>query len=155
VTQRFAQPVVALQLQRLNVAMKNPNVTLADVLRSFYGPPIEMVHRMGKRGETLSLFLGRGQTEPDPVYSMIDKHYSACRNEFIQAFRKLAPDMTKAEYHWRFEFMLSLIVTFLTRQKYIRARYTTARAWQSEEVLLQLITFAEAGIRAVRSCARS
>jgi AcrR family transcriptional regulator len=148
VTQRFAEPVVARQLQQLKAAMENPNVALADVLRSFYGPPIEMVHGMGKRGETLSLFLGRGQTEPDPVYSMIDKHYSACRNEFISAFRKLVPDMRNADYQWRFEFMLSLIVTFLTRQKYIRARYTTAKDWKPEEVLLRLITFAEAGIRA-------
>ena len=148
VTQRFAGPVVALQLQQLKVAMENPDVTLAEVLLSFYRPPIEMVHRMKERGETLSRFLGRGQTETDPVYSMIDKHYSACRNAFINAFRKLVPDMTDADYQWRFEFMLSLIVTFLTRQKYIRARYTTAKHWQPEEVLLRLITFAEAGMRA-------
>jgi AcrR family transcriptional regulator len=148
VIQRFAVPVVSMQLDKLKVALQNPLVSLRDVLVAFYGPPIEIVHGLGEKGETVSLFLGRAQTEPDPVFSLVDRHFASCRNDFIRAFRTLVPGLTDADYHWRFEFMLSLIVTFLTRQKQIRARYSTAKNWKPDEVLERLVSFAEAGIKA-------
>jgi AcrR family transcriptional regulator len=148
VIERFAAPVVAQQLTRLREVVSSAKPTMRDVLLSFYEPPIEMIHELGEKGEVLSQFLGRAQTEPEPIYSVIDKHFAECRNEYLRAFRKLMPGLTDADYQWRFEFMLSLIVAFLTRQKMIRARYSKAKDWKPSEVIERLVSFAEPGMHA-------
>ncbi|MBY0551787.1 MAG: TetR/AcrR family transcriptional regulator [Candidatus Obscuribacterales bacterium] len=146
VVERFAAPVVSAQLQELNVAMDSPGVTAEDVVRSFYGPPLRLIKSMGNKGETLSLFLGRSQTEPEPVYSMVDKNFAACRDQYIAAFKKLDPSITESEGQWRFEFMLSLIVCFLTRQKPIRQRYSDTEDWKIDDVLERLTLFCTHGL---------
>jgi AcrR family transcriptional regulator len=148
VMERFAKPVVERQLQQLRETMQQKQVQIKDVLHAFYEPPIALVRALGKKGETLSLFLGRAQTEPEPVFSMVDKHYAACRNEFIDAFRTVVPGLSEAEYQWRFEFMLSLIVCFLTRNKPIIQRYSKTEDWQTAEVVGRLTTFCAAGFKA-------
>lgn len=147
VIQRFAAPVVEQQLSRLQLEMKREGTTIEDILQAFYEPPIALIKKMGAKGETLSMFLGRCQSEPDPVYSLVDEHYAACRDEFIEAFRVVVPGKSDAEYQWRFEFMLSAIVMFLTRNKYIRRRYTSSTSWQVEEVVAMLIGFCAPGMK--------
>jgi len=147
VTERFAQPVVVEQLRRLSVEMSRDSATLEDVLRAFYEPPLNLIKKMGKKGDTLSMFLGRAHSEPEPVYSLVDSHYAACRSQFIEAFRRIIPELSEAEYQWRFEFMLSLIVCFLTRHRPVRLRYTKDTDWKPEDVTLSLIGFCLAGLR--------
>ncbi len=146
VTERFAQPVVVEQLKRLSAEMEKDRATFEDVLRAFYEPPLNLIKRMGKKGDTLSMFLGRAHSEPEPVYSLVDSHYAACRRQFIAAFRRFIPELSEAEYQWRFEFMLSLIVCFLTRHRPVRLRYTKDTDWKPEEVTLSLIDFCLKGM---------
>lgn len=149
VIERFALPVVQQQLECLDAEMAMARPKLTNVLLAFYKPPIEHVKRLRRKGETLALFLGRAQTEPEPVYSLIDKHYSFCRNRFIEAFRRVLPGFSDADYQWQFEFMLSLIVCFLTRQKPIRQRTSDTGDWEANEALNRLLAFCESGIRGV------
>jgi AcrR family transcriptional regulator len=141
VTERFAAPVVREQLERLRAEMRKEGATMEVVLRAFYEPPLKLIKKMGKKGDVLSMFLGRAQTEPEPVYSLIDEHYQACRNEFIDAFRKFNPDLQEGQYQWHFEFMLSLIVCFLTRHKPVRLRFTEDKDWEPETVTESLVEF--------------
>ncbi len=146
VTERFAAPVVEQQLARLRAEMQRRGVKIEDVLRAFYEPPVALIKKMGAKGEVLSQFLGRCHSEPEPVFSMVDKHYAGCRHEFIAAFRKVIPNRSDADYEWRFEFMLSIIVTFLTRGKNIRRRYSNTQTWQVDEVVDLLIGFSAPGM---------
>lgn len=148
VVERFAKPVVEEQLKRLDAAIAKKNVKLVDVIRAFYEPPLQIVKSRGTTGEILAQFLGRAQMEPEPVYSLVDKNYSVCRQKFIDALRRLTPALEDADYEWRFEFMLSLIVCFLTRQKLIRDRYQDRDEWNVEEVVERLTSFCEAGMKA-------
>lgn len=146
VVERFAAPVVAEQLDRLRSELARPNVEFVDVLKAFYEPPITLVHKLGTSGEILSLFLGRFQTEAsEPIYGMVDAHYAACRDEFIQAFRRFFPSSTDQDHQWNFEFMLSLIVCFLTRQKPIRKRYEVDASWNPNDVVSRLVAFCMRG----------
>lgn len=145
VLERFAKPVVTQQLERLEIELNSKNLNLRNVLLAFYEPPLKMAHSLGKKGEVLALFLGRSQTEPEPVFKEVDKHYAHCRDQFIKAFERAVPGLTMEEYQWRFEFMLSLIVCFLTRQKQIRARYETRADWRVEEAIDRMILFCESG----------
>lgn len=145
VVERFATPVVSAQLTQLREVCAADTFTLEDVLRTFYAPPLTLIQQLGKKSDTLSLFLGRSQTEPEPVYTLVDKHFAACRQEYISAFKTLWPHMSEADAQWKFEFMLSLIVCFLTRQRQIRARYETETQWKTEEVLQRLISFCTCG----------
>lgn len=147
VIERFAVPVVEQQLKRLDQELKNNDVQLRKILLAFYEPPIKLINRLGKKGEILSLFLGRAQTESDPIYSMVDKHYAHCRNKFIDAFKLTLPGLSQSQYQWHFEFMLSLIVCFLTRQKPIRQRYSDKVDWDADEAVERLVGFCEAGMK--------
>lgn len=149
VTERFAAPVVAEQLLRLNREMSVDSATLENVLQAFYEPPLNLIKKMGKRGETLSLFLGRAHTEPEPVFSLVDKNYAECRNQFISAFRRFRPNLTDADYQWHFEFMLSLIVCFLTRQKHVILRYSRDANWEPSTVAERLVSFCLQGMHSV------
>lgn len=149
VTERFAAPVVAEQLLRLNREMSVDSATLENVLQAFYEPPLNLIKKMGKRGETLSLFLGRAHTEPEPVFSLVDKNYAECRNQFINAFRRFRPNLTDADYQWHFEFMLSLIVCFLTRQKHVILRYSRDANWEPSTVAERLVSFCLQGMHSV------
>lgn len=151
VTERFAMPVVMEQLKRLRSVIRSDNSTLEDVLAAFYEPPLKLIKKMGKKGETLSMFLGRAQTEPEPVYSLVDSHYAACRDEFIEAIKRFVPDLSEADYQWRFEFMLSLIVCFLTRHKPVRARYSKENEWSPEYVAATLSSFCLAGMKSMKA----
>jgi AcrR family transcriptional regulator len=147
VLERFAVPVVTEQLELLRKVLNGGAPDVREVLGTFYGPPIRLVHALGPdKGGTLSLFLGRAQTEPEPAYSIIDPNFAACRDEYIRAFKSVVPGLDEAEYQWRFEFMLSLIVTFLTRQKMIFARYTKKKDWDPNEVVARMVAFCEAGL---------
>lgn len=146
VTERFAVPVVKEQLDRLRDEIKRDDAQLEGVLRAFYEPPLQLIKKMGKRGEILSMFLGRAQTEPEPVFSLIDGHYQACRNQFIDAFKMFNPDLQEGQYQWYFEFMLSLIVCFLTRHKPVRLRYTSEKDWEPEAVTATLVEFCLSGM---------
>ncbi len=145
VMERFAKPVVSQQLARLEAELESKDIDLRNVLLAFYEPPVRLAHNLGKKGETLSLFLGRSQTEPEPLFSLVDKHYKFCRDQFISAFKQAVPGLTDEDYHWRFEFMLSLIVCFLTRQKQIRSRYETKSDWDPDEAIARMIAFCESG----------
>ncbi|MBY0358842.1 MAG: TetR/AcrR family transcriptional regulator [Candidatus Obscuribacterales bacterium] len=147
VIERFAKPVVEEQLSRLRKEIVKRNVKLTNILTAFYEPPIALIKSMGKRGATLSLFLGRCQTEQEPIYSMIDKHFAPCRDQFLLAMRQVLPGLSKKDYHWNFEFMLSLIVCFLTRQQVISKRYTANENWQVDDVVSRLVGFCTAGMQ--------
>lgn len=146
VMERFAAPVVEQQLTRLRRVSAQNDFTITSVLRSFYEPPLALIKELAERGESLSLFLGRAQMEPEPVFQLVDRNYAACRDEYISAFRKLIPGLSEADYQWRFEFMLSLIVSFLTRQKSVRQRYGDDGDWNTEEVVSRLISFCRPGL---------
>ncbi|MBS1957784.1 MAG: hypothetical protein JST89_26600, partial [Cyanobacteria bacterium SZAS-4] len=102
--------------------------------------------KLGKKGETLSMFLGRAHSEPEPVYSMVDAHYALCRNEFIGAFKRHIPNCSESQYQWYFEFMLSLIVCFLTRNKPVIARYSMKSDWDVDDVTACLVAFCATGM---------
>lgn len=142
VVERFAAPVVSEQLKMLEV-VKVPAMT--DVLLAFYLPPLQLLKK-AKSGKTLALFLGRMQTEPEPIFSLVDKHIAECRRRFIEAFRQCMPTATEADLQWNFEFMLSLIVCFLTRQTEIRKRYADSQDWTPEQAAERMIRFCEAGM---------
>ncbi len=146
VVERFAAPVVEEQLKRLDEVLARKRIKLVDVIQAFYEPPIRMVKKRGKSGEVLAQFLGRAQMEPEPVYTLVDKNFAACRNRFIDAFRRVNPTLEEADHEWRFEFMLSLIVCFLTRQKLIRERYADASEFNVDEALMRLTDFALSGL---------
>jgi AcrR family transcriptional regulator len=164
VIERFAAPVVEEQLKQLQAAQAKWDPTessksgrpgsagvppasenLRAVLKSFYLPPLKLVQSKGEAGKTLALFLGRMQTEPEPVFSIVDRNFAQCRALFIDAFRKCLPDATEAQLHWKFEFMLSLIVCFLTRQAEIRKRYADNSEWIAEAAAEQMIGFCLSG----------
>lgn len=142
---RFASSVVSEQLRLLSAAGKKPN--LRSVLTAFYEPPLKMIKARGKSGPTLALFLGRMQTEPEPIFSKVDKHFADCRNQFIQAFRKCMKKSSDADLQWYFEFMLSLIVCFLTREAQIRKRYAAPDDWTPKEAVRRMISFCESGMK--------
>lgn len=152
VIERFAAPVVAEQMLRLKECLSKEarveDVRVEDVLYAFYEPPIKLIKMMGDKGATLSLFLGRAQTESSSVSSLRDAYFADCRNAFLDAFRILVPGLTEADYHWRFEFMLSLIVCFLTRNSEIQRRYSKEADWQIDEVVSRLVAFCGPGIKA-------
>lgn len=148
VMERFAAPVVERQLKQLHIEILNNQLTQEKILRAFYEPPIHLVHSMGAKGQSLSLFLGRCHSEPEPIFSMVDKHFASCRNEFIDAFRKIDPVKSEAQYQWHFEFMLSLIVNYLTRQTFIRKRYSESEPQTAEQVIDMLVKFCVGGMNA-------
>ncbi|HEY9719127.1 MAG TPA: TetR/AcrR family transcriptional regulator [Trichormus sp.] len=145
VVERFAAPVVTEQLRQLNSVAESRD--LKQVLDAFYLPPLKLIKSKTKSGQTLALFLGRLQTEPQPIFSRVDKHFADCRNRFINAFRLCMPDATEADLQWNFEFMLSLIVSFLTRQSEIRKRYAAPTDWTPDEAGTRMIKFCESGMR--------
>lgn len=159
VIQRFAQPVVTVQLQMLKEVLnkshaktenRNENDRLLEaILLAFYTAPINLLKSKGAEGEQLSLLLGRAQTEPEPVFSLVDKHYRNCREEFIAAFRVCIPQASDEELNWHFEFMLSLIVCFLTRQVSIRQRYGGAENWSAEEAIARMVSFCQCGMTSI------
>ena len=144
VIERFAAPVVSEQL-RLLKEIKGKG-ELSSILTAFYEPPLRLIKARGKSGKTLALFLGRMQTEPDPIFSLIDNHFADCRNQFIEAFRRCMPTATEADLQWHFEFMLSLIVCFLTREFQIQKRYASPQDWTPEEAIRRMISFCQSGM---------
>lgn len=142
VVKRFAVPVVAEQLQQLD-SLSSPD--LVSVLEAFYLPPLKLVKSKGKNGQALAMFLGRMQTESEPVFATVDKHFSECRSRFVTAFGNCLPRASQADLQWNFEFMLSLIVCFLTRGDEIRKRYAAPADWTPEEASRRMIRFCQSG----------
>lgn len=144
VVERFAAPVVSEQLRLLELARSEHD--LSQIIRAFYNPPLKLVRGKGKSSQSLALFLGRMQSEPDPIFSIVDKHFAHCRNSFIDAFRQCLPQASEADLQWNFEFMLSLIVSFLTRQEYIRKRYADPSDWTPEAASERMVQFCLTGM---------
>jgi AcrR family transcriptional regulator len=144
VIERFAVPVVTEQLTKLDAVEHHRNTRL--LLEAFFLPPLKHVKSRARAGETLGLFLGRLQTEPEPIFSLVDKQFAICRNRFVQAFRRCSPHATEADLQWNFEFMLSLVVCFLTRQSQIRKRYADSSDWTPDEAVARMVKFCESGM---------
>lgn len=145
VVERFAVPVVSEQLRQLKRVKDQQD--LEQVLCAFYDPPLKLIKSKGKSGKTLALFLGRMQNEPDPIFSIVDKHFAHCRNSFLDAFRQCLPGASESDLQWSFEFMLSLIVSFLVRQEYIRKRYADLADWIPEAASEKMVRFCLNGLQ--------
>lgn len=145
VVARFAAPVVSEQLRQLSRVKDEGD--LFQILNAFYGPPLKLLKARGNAGQPLALFLGRMQTEPEPVFSKVDKHFAHCRTSFIDAFRQCLPAASEGDLQWYFEFMLSLIVSFLTRGQHIRLRYSQRDDWTPTEASERMIRFCLRGMQ--------
>ncbi|HEY9757396.1 MAG TPA: TetR/AcrR family transcriptional regulator [Oculatellaceae cyanobacterium] len=148
VVERFALPVVSEQMQQLERVEKGD---LAGILGAFYEPPLKIIKDKAKSGQTLALFLGRMQIEPEPIFSKVDVHFVDCRNRFVNAYRDCLPNASEADLQWYFEFMLSLIVSFLTRQEHVRKRYADPMDWSADEAIQRMIRFC---LNGMRSCVK-
>lgn len=148
VIERFAVPVVSEQLKQLALVKNDRNI--GKILGAFYGPPLKLVKTKVKSQRTLALFLGRIQNEPEPIFSKVDKHFAHCRNSFVDAFRLCLPGVSEADLQWYFEFMLSLIVSFLTRHENIQKRYAGPIDWSPSEASERMIRFCLQGMQGQR-----
>jgi AcrR family transcriptional regulator len=145
VIERFAAPVVERQLAALRL-VDGPRPDAEAVLRAFFAPPLELVAGVGKKGRTLSLFLGRIQAEVEPVADLVDRHFAACRDAFVAALARALPHRPAAAHQWHFELMVGSIVCFLTRGALIRRRIAAPAEWKAEPAVEMLVGFALNGI---------
>lgn len=148
VIERFSRPVVERQMNALSPLGYAPD--LESILRAFFTPPLELLAGMGKKGRTLALFLGRAQTEQDPIAPLIDRHFAPCREAYIAVLRRTFNRRSPAQIHWQFELMVGSIVCYLTRGPLIRQRLNAPADWDVASALDLLVNFCMNGMRSTR-----
>lgn len=146
VIERFARPVVERQLETLNRLGYVPSVEA--ILRAFIAPPLDHVYGLGKKSRTLALFLGRAQTEQEPVAKLVDRHYKPCRDAYIAALRRAAPRRAPATIHWQFEFVVGTVVCYLMRSPQVRERIAEPLEWDAAAATDLLVGFCLNGMKA-------
>lgn len=148
VIDRFSRPVVERQMDGLSSIGYVPDLEV--LLRAFFSPPLEMLAGLGKKGRTLALFLGRAQSEQEPVAPLIDRHFAPCRDAYIATLRRMFPRRSVAQIQWQFELMVGTVVCFLTRGPLVRQRLNAPADWDAAAALDLLVGFCTNGMRAAR-----
>ncbi len=118
VVKRFTTPVVQEQLKRLEqleAESGEARPLIEGILEAFFAPCLHQIAALGEQGVVLAHFMGRCQTEPEPVPSLVKEQFAENQQRFIQAISQAVPQVPLAEHSWRFECMVAILVFHLLK----------------------------------------
>ena len=109
--ERRLKPMNAERLRRLDTLETRHNpVPLADIVRAFVVPPLELSRDRTHGGEHFIRLLGRTYTEPTPsLQEHVRALYEPISERFQTAFRSALPETDSTELYWRLHFMVGTL----------------------------------------------
>ena len=100
-------PLKRHRLELLDAAEGRPDgPPLAEVVRAFIAPPLEMVRRE-PGGHAFARFLLSAFQDPNPEFrELLHEQFAETVERFTGALRRCLPHLGREELHWRFHFMV-------------------------------------------------
>lgn len=135
------------ELKRCFDEVKGGIPTLEDVLQSFVKPAIESGRYSW--GRDFSQILAKlAVSDDDRSRDLVRKYYDPIAREYIDAFKKVMPDLSDSEIYWGYLMTTSTVVSSMARTGRInRLSQGLLDDGDSEQMIVRLIQFAANGLR--------
>jgi len=149
VVRRFAKPIVQSQLDQLEEeeyeAQEKP-LPIENILNAFFAPPLRIIRSLGEQGEIVAEFMGRCQTEPDPVQRLAQEEFAESRKRFLKALQRTFPQKSPLELEWKFELIIAALIHTLIRLKRVGVMLEGESNRDVELTIQSLVNFMAAGM---------
>ena len=120
---------------------------MEDILQSFVKPAIESGRYSW--GRDFSQILAKlAVSDDDRSRDLVRKYYDPIAREYIDAFKKVMPDLSDPEIYWGYLMTTSTVVSSMARTGRInRLSQGLLDDGDSEQMIVRLIQFAANGLR--------
>lgn len=109
--ERRLKPMNAERLRRLDaLETRHTPVPLAELIRAFVAPPLELSRDRSHGGEHFIRLLGRTYSEPtESLQDHVRKLYEPVSDRYQAAFHATLPTLDATELYWRLHFMVGTL----------------------------------------------
>ncbi len=135
------------RLRALELALSQPLARLEDLLAAFIRPALEQsLNRDG--GATFVRVLARAYAEHDErLRSFLADNYGHVLREFVAAFARLLPNLSRQELYWRLDIVAGALTYAMADFGMIKRSGDGSDASHHERLIEHLIRFSAAGLR--------
>jgi AcrR family transcriptional regulator len=111
VVDRAMGPVNDERRQRLDaIEARNELASVADLVRAFVEPGLELTRRHGERGTAVARFIGRVICDPDPrIRQLFAAQVDPVEGRYLAALRRALPDLDDDTVNFAYTNMLGLL----------------------------------------------
>ncbi|NNE43752.1 MAG: TetR/AcrR family transcriptional regulator [Gemmatimonadetes bacterium] len=123
--------------------------TVEGILTAFLAPVQQVVENPSRGGRQFLQLMARANLESsDEIHEIIFAQFKDSGMEFLNAFERALPELTRTEIFVRFRFCLgAMLFGFASVLDPSRIKMLDAPALRTEDTLHQLVTFLAAGFR--------
>ncbi|MGB3533922.1 MAG: TetR/AcrR family transcriptional regulator [Microcoleaceae cyanobacterium] len=113
---RVAEPIVNEQVRRLDgLEQRNSPFSMADVIRAYVAPSLEMLHSAEPSCFVHAQFMGQCRIEPHPIQQLASAEFSLSHERFLSALQQMLPHQSEQELSWKLDLVVAMLVRVLTQ----------------------------------------
>ena len=148
VFRRRMDDMTSLRLSQLKVALENHPGELQPVLAAFVEPALAMSQDRHGGGAFVRVVARAYAEKNDGLRKFLSDHYGHVLREFGKAIALCVPGLSKEALYWRLDFLAGALTYAMADFGLIKRPADVTEAAHREQAARELISFAEAGIRA-------
>lgn len=145
--QPFNEARLAL-LDRFETEAESKPVAVEKILEALFRPPVELVLRGAKGGQSFVRLLAQALAEPGSLLQpLIQEEFAEKNRRFHAAIRRALPYLSSDEVHWRLHFAHGVFLHTIAHSNVLELSSNgRCRVSSVEGTLRRLIAFCAAGI---------
>ncbi|MGB3403791.1 MAG: TetR/AcrR family transcriptional regulator [Microcoleaceae cyanobacterium] len=145
---RVAEPIVSEQIRRLEqLEQGNSSFSMADVIRAYIAPSLEMLHHGEPSCFVHAQFLGQCRIEPYPIQQLASAEFSLSHEPFLSALQQMLPHQSEQELSWKLDLVVAMLVRVLTQIEQSQS-LSTESTQQVDDLIERLVVFITDGMSA-------
>ncbi|MEP6907757.1 MAG: TetR family transcriptional regulator [Pseudoxanthomonas sp.] len=148
VFRRRMDDMTALRLSQLKIALEQHPGELQPVLAAFVEPALALSQDRNGGGAFVRVVARAYAEKNDGLRKFLSDHYGHVLREFGKAIALCVPGLSKEALYWRLDFLAGALTYAMADFGLIKRPSDVTEAAHRERAARELISFAEAGIRA-------
>jgi AcrR family transcriptional regulator len=149
VVARFARPVVEQELallEQLQAGQEVPSVEA--ILTALIKPNLEILAQDKDNLLVRAQFMGRCQTEPEPIKSVAAGEFAVSTKAFLDVLQRALPEQSRSQIHWKFDLVIAALIRVLAEAGQPFALLQNTNSQDIQNATEQLVKFLSPGMRA-------
>lgn len=148
VVHRMAAPIIKRQLEMLNrLKAKTDAPSVEDILTVFLTPPFELIAGDERNGMLRARFMGRCQSEPEPVQSIARGEFSSSLEPFLDILQRVLPEQSRSQLDWKMDLVVASLIRVQIKAGTPNALLKSGKPQDIQATISKLVTFLAGGMR--------
>ena len=148
VVHRIAAPIIKRQLETLTrLQAKTEEPSVEEILTAFLTPPFELIAGDERNGMLRARFMGRCQSEPEPVQSVAHREFSSSLEPFLDILQRVLPEQSRSQLMWKMDLVVASLIRVQIKAGTPNALLKSGKPKDIQATISKLVTFLAGGMR--------